>query len=416
MSTDLPEDGRLRRHQNSSTGPVPYFAPVYAPALGRAPMHALVRLPGLATEPTGPIYGLPPDQQLRPRPHPPTPRNADRRTHRRQRPAPGQHRTPDHPEPGRDLAGELRRAIHRPHRRLRRPARPQLHRHRTLPHRHRRLVPLHHHHARQPPLDRPVRRLAPTTHPLLRHGHHLRPTPDHPDVLPRRPPPTRRPHRASRPGTAAIPPRRPARPRHRRERLGPRLPLRHRPARRTARFIRWRSGRTRPTPGRHRHRPSAPSSARRSCDRNGTTAPTTATSPPSNSPAPSTTAHRSRPARHDRNLAARRRRHQHGHFTRTGTGSSGRYRPRTARPRRIPGSISAPHIAVSLFAAGINDRVVTRAYLTGDASGNTTDPYSPAFPPTAGARCSPTPNPTARPPATDSTSPCRADETVFFLI
>jgi protocatechuate 3,4-dioxygenase beta subunit len=69
-----------------------------------------------------------------------------------------------------------------------------------------------------------------------------------------------------------------------------------------------------------------------------------------------------------------------GHFTRTGTGSSGRYRLRTARPRRIPGSISAPHIAVSLFAAGINDRVVTRAYLTGDASGNTTDPVLASLP------------------------------------
>jgi protocatechuate 3,4-dioxygenase beta subunit len=63
-----------------------------------------------------------------------------------------------------------------------------------------------------------------------------------------------------------------------------------------------------------------------------------------------------------------------GHFIRTGTGSSGHYRLRTARPGRIPGSSSAPNIELSLFAAGLNDRVVTRAYLADDPSGNATDP------------------------------------------
>ena len=69
-----------------------------------------------------------------------------------------------------------------------------------------------------------------------------------------------------------------------------------------------------------------------------------------------------------------------GHFTRTGTGTGGHYRLRTAPPRRTPGSSSAPHIGLSLFASGLNDRVVTRAYLADDPYGITTDPVLAALP------------------------------------
>jgi protocatechuate 3,4-dioxygenase beta subunit len=70
-----------------------------------------------------------------------------------------------------------------------------------------------------------------------------------------------------------------------------------------------------------------------------------------------------------------------GHFTRTSTGSSGHYRLLTARPRRTPTSAdAAPHIALSLFASGLNDRVITRVYLADDPSGNAADPVLAALP------------------------------------
>ena len=69
-----------------------------------------------------------------------------------------------------------------------------------------------------------------------------------------------------------------------------------------------------------------------------------------------------------------------GYFTRTGTGSSGHYRLRTARPRRAPDSAGAPHLGLSLFAPGLNDRLATRAYLADDPYNNTTDPVLAALP------------------------------------
>jgi len=60
MTTDPRKGSKLRRRQAGNMSPLPYFAPVYAPTLGRAPMHSLVRLPVLATETTGPISGYGP--------------------------------------------------------------------------------------------------------------------------------------------------------------------------------------------------------------------------------------------------------------------------------------------------------------------------------------------------------------------
>jgi protocatechuate 3,4-dioxygenase beta subunit len=70
---------------------------------------------------------------------------------------------------------------------------------------------------------------------------------------------------------------------------------------------------------------------------------------------------------------------RNGHFTRTGTGSTGRYWLRTARPGRIPGSTSAPHLGLSLFTAGFNDRLATRVYLSDDPYDNITDPVLAAL-------------------------------------
>jgi len=52
-------------------------------------------------------------------------------------------------------------------------------------------------------------------------------------------------------------------------------------------------------------------------------------------------------------------------FTRCATGPDGSYAIRTRRPRPVPGPDGrpqAPHLAVSVFARGLLDRVVTRIY------------------------------------------------------
>jgi protocatechuate 3,4-dioxygenase alpha subunit len=52
-------------------------------------------------------------------------------------------------------------------------------------------------------------------------------------------------------------------------------------------------------------------------------------------------------------------------FTRCGTGPDGTYAIRTRRPGPVPGpdgTTQAPHLAVSVFARGLLDRVVTRIY------------------------------------------------------
>ena len=63
-------------------------------------------------------------------------------------------------------------------------------------------------------------------------------------------------------------------------------------------------------------------------------------------------------------------------FTRCPTDASGRYAIRTRKPATVPGPDGrpqAPHLAMSLFARGLLDRVVTRVYFADEAS-NGTDP------------------------------------------
>jgi protocatechuate 3,4-dioxygenase, alpha subunit len=63
-------------------------------------------------------------------------------------------------------------------------------------------------------------------------------------------------------------------------------------------------------------------------------------------------------------------------FTRCGTDQDGRYAIRTRRPGPVPGpdgQPQAPHLAVSVFARGLLDRVVTRVYFADEAS-NDADP------------------------------------------
>ena len=58
------------------------------------------------------------------------------------------------------------------------------------------------------------------------------------------------------------------------------------------------------------------------------------------------------------------------------TGADGTWSVRIRRPVAVPtlgGVAQAPHVAVSVFATGLLDRVVTRAYFAGDPA-NATDP------------------------------------------
>lgn len=70
-------------------------------------------------------------------------------------------------------------------------------------------------------------------------------------------------------------------------------------------------------------------------------------------------------------------------FGRSSTSAGGEYRIRTVRPGRVPGlgdSLGAPHIALSVFARGLLNRLVTRAYFA-DGIGNDADPVLAAVPP-----------------------------------
>jgi len=63
-------------------------------------------------------------------------------------------------------------------------------------------------------------------------------------------------------------------------------------------------------------------------------------------------------------------------FGRAATAEDGSYRFRTIYPGRVPGGgniLQAPHIAVSVFARGLLNRLVTRIYFDG-AEGNGEDP------------------------------------------
>jgi protocatechuate 3,4-dioxygenase alpha subunit len=65
-----------------------------------------------------------------------------------------------------------------------------------------------------------------------------------------------------------------------------------------------------------------------------------------------------------------------GPFTRSATDAAGAWSATTVRPSpvsTIDGTSQAPHLAVSVFARGLLDRVVTRLYFDGDPA-NATDP------------------------------------------
>ena len=65
-----------------------------------------------------------------------------------------------------------------------------------------------------------------------------------------------------------------------------------------------------------------------------------------------------------------------GPFTRCATDADGRWSIRTHRPPAVPtldGTAQAPHLVLSVFARGLLDRVVTRAYFDGDPA-NAADP------------------------------------------
>jgi protocatechuate 3,4-dioxygenase, alpha subunit len=102
-------------------------------------------------------------------------------------------------------------------------------------------------------------------------------------------------------------------------------------------------------------------------------------------------------------------------FGRSPTDAAGRYRIVTLRPGPLPapgGLTEAPHLAVSVFARGLLDRVVTRLYFP-DQPTNDTDPVLTALP-----------DPTRRHTLIATAAPDRhyhfdihlqgTDETVFF--
>lgn len=64
-------------------------------------------------------------------------------------------------------------------------------------------------------------------------------------------------------------------------------------------------------------------------------------------------------------------------FTRSLTDAEGRYRLRTVRPGALvtaDGSAQAPHIDVSMFARGLQQRLVTRIYFSDERAANALDP------------------------------------------
>jgi len=76
-----------------------------------------------------------------------------------------------------------------------------------------------------------------------------------------------------------------------------------------------------------------------------------------------------------------------GPFTRCPTDAAGVWAVRTRRPPAVPtldGTPQAPHVVVSIFARGLLDRLVTRAYFAGEPS-NAADPALAAAGPRAAA-------------------------------
>jgi protocatechuate 3,4-dioxygenase alpha subunit len=66
-----------------------------------------------------------------------------------------------------------------------------------------------------------------------------------------------------------------------------------------------------------------------------------------------------------------------GGFGRCPTDAQGRYAIHTVKPEGVDGQ--APHIAVSVFARGLLDRVVTRIYFADEAGANAADPVLSAI-------------------------------------
>jgi protocatechuate 3,4-dioxygenase alpha subunit len=70
-------------------------------------------------------------------------------------------------------------------------------------------------------------------------------------------------------------------------------------------------------------------------------------------------------------------------FGRAGTGADGTYGILTLKPGAVPGpggTTQAPHIAVSVFARGLLNRVVTRIYFADEADANASDPVLASVP------------------------------------
>jgi protocatechuate 3,4-dioxygenase, alpha subunit len=70
-------------------------------------------------------------------------------------------------------------------------------------------------------------------------------------------------------------------------------------------------------------------------------------------------------------------------FGRCPTDADGRWAILTVRPGRVPdhaGRMQAPHIDLSIFARGLLDRVVTRAYLPDEPDANAEDPVLSGIP------------------------------------
>ena len=87
-------------------------------------------------------------------------------------------------------------------------------------------------------------------------------------------------------------------------------------------------------------------------------------------------------------------------------GQDGAFAIHTVKPGPVPGAggaTQAPHLAVSVFARGLLNRVVTRVYFADEADRNAADPVLAGCPRTGAPPCSPSPRTTA----TASTCGCR---------
>ena len=165
----------------------PYDYPDYVGTRLRAPKEPLVIIPATLTELTGPAYGESAigalDADLT-RQHAGA---AARRADRRQRPRARLGRQAAARAARRDLAGERRGPLPARRRHPRRAARPELLGRRPLPHRRRRLVPVHDREAGRVPVGKPPERLAAESHPLLAVRARVHGSARDADVLPGRP-------------------------------------------------------------------------------------------------------------------------------------------------------------------------------------------------------------------------------------